>query len=118
MGAQIEISPNGVTAAPRKLRGISAEMSGCPDLLPPLAVVMAFAEGESRLTGAGRLRLKESDRLTGTAGLLRALGGTVTELPDGLVIAGGGLRGGAAILAGIIGWQWQRGWRRWAAGSR
>lgn len=100
MGAQIEISPNGVTAAPGKLRGISAEMSGCPDLLPPLAVVMAFAEGESRLTGAGRLRLKESDRLTGTAGLLRALGGTVTELPDGLVIAGGGLRGGAADPCG------------------
>ena len=96
MGAQIEVFQNGVTAAPGKLRGISAEMSGCPDLLPPLAVVMAFAEGESRLTGAGRLRLKESDRLTGTAGLLRALGGTATELPDGLVITGGGLRGGAA----------------------
>ena len=100
MGAQIEVSPNGVTANPSELRGMTAEMSGCPDLLPPLAVAMAFAKGESRLTGAARLRLKESDRLAGTAGLLRALGGTVTELPDGLVIAGGGLRGGTVDPCG------------------
>lgn len=48
---------------------------------------MAFAKGESRLTGAARLRLKESDRLAGMAGLLRALGGRVEEEPDGLRIA-------------------------------
>lgn len=43
---------------------------------------------------AGRLRLKESDRLRATAEMLTALGGTVTELPDGLVIRGGVLQGG------------------------
>lgn len=100
MGAKIEKSPKGITACPGPLRGITAEMSGCPDLLPPLAVAMAFAEGESRLTGAARLRLKESDRLAGMAALLRMLGGRVEEEPDGLVIAGGGLRGGTAEPCG------------------
>lgn len=61
---------------------------------------MAFAKGESRLTGAARLRLKESDRLAGMAGLLRALGGRVEEEPDGLRIAGSGLRGGVADPCG------------------
>ena len=59
------------------------------------ACVAAAAEGETRVVNASRLRLKESDRLSTTAALLRALGGTVEELPDGLVIhGGGGLRGG------------------------
>lgn len=96
MGARVEISPEGVTVYPGPLEGLAADMSGCPDLLPPLAVAMAFARGESRLTGAGRLRWKESDRLAGTAALLRALGGRAEERPDGLWIAGGGLRGGVA----------------------
>ena len=78
----------------------SVDVSDCPDLLPPLAAAMAFAKGESRLTGAARLRLKESDRLAGMAGLLRALGGRVEEEPDGLRIAGGGLRGGVADPCG------------------
>lgn len=100
MGAQIKVSPEGVTAYPSRLTGTTIDVSGCPDLLPPLAAAMAFAKGESRLTGAARLRLKESDRLAGMAGLLRALGGRVEEEPDGLRIAGGGLRGGVADPCG------------------
>ena len=100
MGGKPEQTPAGITVWPGRLHGITADVSGCPDLLPPLAVAMAFAEGESRLTGAARLRLKESDRLSGMAGLLRALGGMVMECPDGLIIAGGGLRGGTADPCG------------------
>lgn len=100
MGARIELSPEGVTAYPSRLTGTTIDVSGCPDLLPPLAAAMAFAKGESRLTGAARLRLKESDRLAGMAGLLRALGGRVEEEPDGLRIAGSGLRGGVADPCG------------------
>lgn len=101
MGARIELSPEGITAYPHRLTGTTIDVSGCPDLLPPLAAAMAFAKGESRLTGAARLRLKESDRLAGMAGLLRALGGRVEEEPDGrLRIAGSGLRGGVADPCG------------------
>ena len=53
------------------------DVSGCPDLLPPLAVMAAVRQGVTRFTGAARLRLKESDRLETTAALLTALGGRV-----------------------------------------
>lgn len=74
MGARIELSPEGVTAYPSRLTGTAVDVSGCPDLLPPLAAAMAFAKGESRLTGAARLRLKESDRLAGMAGAAAGAG--------------------------------------------
>jgi len=64
------------------------DVSSCPDLLPPLAVMAAFRAGETRFTGGARLRLKESDRLTSVAAMLSALGGEVQELPDGLAVRG------------------------------
>ncbi|MDR0292823.1 MAG: 3-phosphoshikimate 1-carboxyvinyltransferase [Oscillospiraceae bacterium] len=60
----------------------------CPDLVPALAVLCCFREGESRIVHAERLRLKECDRLAVMAGELNALGASVTELPDGLIIQG------------------------------
>jgi 3-phosphoshikimate 1-carboxyvinyltransferase len=63
--------------------------------VPVLAVAAAAAQGETVITGASRLRLKESDRIATTAAMLRALGADVTELPDGLSIRGGNpLHGG------------------------
>ncbi|MDR0868688.1 MAG: 3-phosphoshikimate 1-carboxyvinyltransferase [Planctomycetota bacterium] len=67
----------------------------CPDLAPVLSVVAAVGAGETRLTGAARLRLKESDRLRAIAATLRAVGGDITEMADGLIIRGvKKLRGG------------------------
>jgi 3-phosphoshikimate 1-carboxyvinyltransferase len=63
------------------------EVPGAVDELPILAVAAACAEGETRITGAEELRVKESDRLE-ALGQLRALGVDVTILPDGLVIRG------------------------------
>jgi 3-phosphoshikimate 1-carboxyvinyltransferase len=54
-----------------------------------LAVVAAVAEGDTEITGAKRLRDKESDRLSTTAAMLRAIGGEVEEREDGLLIHGG-----------------------------
>ena len=65
------------------------DLSGCPDLLPPLAVMAAARQGTTRFVNGARLRIKESDRLTAVANLLTALGGAVEELPDGLVVQGG-----------------------------
>ncbi len=59
-----------------------------PDLVPVLSVLAAVTPGLTRFVNAGRLRIKESDRLATTAGLLRALGGDVEELADGLVVRG------------------------------
>ena len=71
------------------------DLSDCPDLLPPLAVMAAAREGTTRFTGAARLRLKESDRLMTVHALLEALGRRAEEGPDSLTVTGGPLAGGA-----------------------
>lgn len=60
-----------------------------PDLVPALAVAAASLPQRTVITGAARLRLKESDRLTTTAALLHALGHRCKVTGDGLVIDGG-----------------------------
>ena len=69
-------------------RRVEIDVSDCPDLLPPLAVMAAFHDGATRLTNAARLRLKESDRLATVTKMLTALGGQVEEGPDWLAIPG------------------------------
>ena len=64
------------------------DVSGCPDLLPPLAVMAAVRSGTTRFVNAARLRIKESDRLATTAALLNALGGHAEEGPDSLTVRG------------------------------
>ena len=69
-------------------RAVEIDVSDCPDLVPPLAVMAAFHDGTTRLTNAARLRLKESDRLATVTKMLTALGGQVEEGPDWLAIPG------------------------------
>ena len=77
---------------------VTLDMSGCPDLLPPLAAWAALRPGTTVLANAGRLRMKESDRLQSVTAVLTALGATVREEPDQLVIQGqDALPGGAAV---------------------
>ena len=77
-----------------------ADVPGLIDELPALAA-LATHGGELRVTGAGELRHKESDRITALADGLRALGGHVDEMTDGFHVAGGRpLRGGEADAAG------------------
>ena len=64
------------------------DVSSCPDLVPPLAVMAAVRQGTTHLTNAARLRLKESDRLKTTAAMLNALGGHAEEGTDSLTIRG------------------------------
>ncbi len=71
------------------------------DELPLVALVGCFAQGETVVSGAGELRVKESDRIATVVNGLRALGGDVEALPDGFVVRGtGGLRGGRLEAAG------------------
>ncbi len=65
---------------------LTIDVSDIPDLVPILAVFGSFCCSEMHLTGAARLRLKESDRLSATAGELNLLGADITELEDGLII--------------------------------
>ncbi len=59
-----------------------------PDLVPPLAVVAALSPGETRFINAGRLRLKESDRLQSVCAMLNALGAEAKEGSEELIVRG------------------------------
>ena len=89
MGADIRREGNELVSRASKLHGLHVDCAQIPDLVPILAVAMAAAEGESRITGAARLRIKESDRLSAMAAALTAAGADAAELPDGLAIHGG-----------------------------
>lgn len=73
------------------LRGVTVTADEIPSLIdevPVLAMLAARAHGETRITGAAELRVKESDRLTALATNLAALGVEVEEAEDGLTIQG------------------------------
>lgn len=80
-----------IVVAAGALRGteiVAAEVPSLIDELPLLACVAARAEGETRVTGAEELRVKESDRIALVVANLRALGADAEELPDGFVVRG------------------------------
>jgi len=73
------------------------DVSDCPDLVPPLAAHAALRAGfVTRIVGAGRLRIKESDRLSAVTQVLNAMGAKVEEGPDSLTMTG------QATLAGGV----------------
>lgn len=65
------------------------EIPSLIDELPIIAVLASRAQGETRITGAGELRVKESDRIAALVTNLRAVGVDAEELSDGLVVHGG-----------------------------
>ena len=73
-------------------------MADCPDIAPVIALTCQLAAGESRLSGCGRLRLKECDRLAATVEILNLLGGNARAEGDAIVITGvHQLRGGVTL---------------------
>ncbi len=97
MGAEIEYDGNYLSVKHKPLHAVEVSVSDIPDLVPALAVVMSVAEGRSVIKDAGRLRLKESDRLHSVTVSLNSIGADITEFEDRLEISGvGKLRGGTA----------------------
>ncbi len=106
MGACIDIlDPREVGGEPvadirirsSQLKGIEIPEDLVPlaiDEFPVLFVAAACAEGETRLTGAEELRVKESDRIQVMADGLRILGVDATPTPDGMALRGGPISGG------------------------
>jgi 3-phosphoshikimate 1-carboxyvinyltransferase len=112
MGACVEVEdlrevagePVGtVVVRGRRLHGVEVSGEKLPRLIdevPALAVAAAVAEGHTVVRDAGELRVKESDRIRTVVRALRAAGVQAEELPDGLVVRGGRLPGGAVESEG------------------
>ena len=100
MGARLVVEPDAdqggepvgsITAAPTVLHATTIgadDVIGAIDEIPILAAAAARAQGTTRITGAGELRVKETDRLSALAQNLRAIGVLVEELEDGLEVEG------------------------------
>jgi len=106
MGGRIEVGNARVsggepiadlTVRPSELHGIEVPRALVPlaiDEFPALFVAAACASGETRVSGAEELRVKESDRIAVMAEGLATLGADVQVLPDGMRLRGGTLKGG------------------------
>ena len=112
MGAHIEVlNPREEAGEPvadlrvrsMPLRGVQIGPEQIPqtiDEFPILCVAAAVADGETVITGAEELRVKESDRIATMAAELRAMGARIEERPDGMVIQGLGRKGANGTLRG------------------
>jgi 3-phosphoshikimate 1-carboxyvinyltransferase len=97
MGVGISVVEDRVIVDGGKLKAIDVDIRECPDLGPIMAAIACYAVGETRITGARRLRYKESDRLASMRSELLSLGGEVIEAENGLT-----LKGPIALNGGIV----------------
>ncbi len=88
MGCQIITQEDGIKVIGKDLKGITVDMNNMPDVVPTLAVVAAFAKGETVINNVGHLRIKECDRLHALSTELKKMGIEVKEKKDGLIIKG------------------------------
>ena len=95
MGADVLVSEAGIRIRGKALRGGEFDLNATPDLLPVMAVLGVFADGETRLVNTPQARIKETDRISAMREVIETLGGEARELADGIIIQGGGLEGGA-----------------------
>ena len=87
MGGSVSRGPDGLTVTGTgTISGIDADLRDIPEMCLPLTSVAALASGPSVFTGVGHTRAQETDRLAAIAKEINALGGDVTELPDGLSV--------------------------------
>ncbi|MHA6792940.1 3-phosphoshikimate 1-carboxyvinyltransferase [Pseudonocardia bannensis] len=93
-GCSVEPEPDGMTVTgPGTLTGVDVDLHDVGELTPTIAAVAALAGSPSRLRGIAHLRGHETDRLAALVTEITALGGDVTETPDGLEIRPRPLRG-------------------------
>lgn len=99
MGGDVEELPDGYLIRPASLQAAQIDLADCPDLGPVLAVLAAQAEGESRLYNAGRLRIKESDRIADVETELKRCGVVMHSTADEMFITG--LAAGEKLPGGV-----------------
>lgn len=95
IGADVSWQDGTVRIRSGKLSPFDMDVSQIPDAVPALSVLAAGIEGTSHIRNAGRVRLKESDRLAAMAEELTKLGAEIEQEDDSLTVHGtGSLRGG------------------------
>ena len=88
MGAKIEITESSVTVKKSLLSGCVIEGNDIPDLVPVLSIAASLSDGNTKIVGVERLRLKESDRISAIITLLNSFGCRITNSHGALEIQG------------------------------
>lgn len=97
-GADIHFSEGKLYCSHRDLHSLTIDAMDIPDMVPALAVTAAYCDGITTITGAQRLKMKESNRLFSTAQNLRKLGCAVEDYEDRLIIRGNNQLQGANLF--------------------
>ncbi len=87
-GAKVICGKDFFTVRRGELSGIRIDAAPIPDLVPVLSVAASVAKGETEIYNAGRLRIKESDRILTTEAMIRNLGGEIRTEDDCIYISG------------------------------
>jgi 3-phosphoshikimate 1-carboxyvinyltransferase len=88
LGAHIDYQGEFLHIITDNLHGGKIDAKNIPDLVPLLATVASTAKGRTEIYNAGRLKLKESDRLVSTYEMLKNLGANIEKTDDGFIIEG------------------------------
>jgi 3-phosphoshikimate 1-carboxyvinyltransferase len=92
--AKVSIYENSIEVSKNQLNAFHFDATHCPDLFPPLVALAAHCEGESRILGVSRLRVKESDRAATLQQEFAKLGVEVKINGELMQIFGGKVMGG------------------------
>jgi len=94
-GARVEVADGRLTVTGgERIHGVRLDLTTGGELAPTLTALAALADSPSEITGIGHIRHHETDRLAALAAEITGLGGSVTELEDGLRIEPRPLTGG------------------------
>ncbi len=88
-GAKFDCQGGAVRFEKSSLSGQTIDLADCPDLGPILMTLALFCQGQTRIVNAGRLRLKESDRIAAMEQELRKFGAQVESSQDTVTVQGG-----------------------------
>lgn len=89
MGADVKINGTQITVKRNSLNGVTVDANDIPDLVPIISVVATACCGDTKIINAGRLRIKESDRIKSVCQMITSVGGKTEETADGMIIYGG-----------------------------
>ncbi len=93
-GARVEIDQGGIMVSKDRLMGVTVDADDCPDLVPIMAVLGAFAQGKTTINQVQRLKIKESDRILSTLEMLKSFGIKAESDGQKIEIYGGKPTGG------------------------
>ena len=92
------IGTKNLRVEPDSLQSTVVDGSQCPDIIPVISLAATLCDGTTEIINAGRLRIKECDRLAAVTSELNKLGAKITEKEDGLIIEGvSKLKGGCTV---------------------